>query len=158
MDTFRQIGGLLLGAVPTMSLLLLLYLLYHVLVHKPLGRILQERRARTQGAIEKAHADIQLAEARATEYENRLRDAKIAIFKALDVRRQQLEQTRAAAVAQAKAKADGKVQEAKRDFERDVKDAKTGLQSEVERLANEIARTILSPSGAGRTPVAGSQS
>jgi len=141
-----------------MSLLLLLYLLYHVLVHKPLGRILQERRARTQGAIEKAHADIQLAEARATEYENRLRDAKIAIFKALDVRRQQLEQTRAAAVAQAKAKADGKVQEAKRDFERDVKDAKTGLQSEVERLANEIARTILSPSGAGRTPVAGSQS
>ena len=143
---------------PVMSLLLLLYLLYHVLVHKPLGRILQERRARTQGAIEKAHADIQLAEARATEYENRLRDAKIAIFKALDVRRQQLEQTRAAAVAQAKAKADGKVQEAKRDFERDVKDAKTGLQSEVERLANEIVRTILSPSGAGRTPVAGSQS
>ena len=141
-----------------MSLLLLLYLLYHVLVHKPLGRILQERRARTQGAIEKAHADIQLAEARATEYENRLRDAKVAIFKALDVRRQQLEQTRAAAVAQAKAKADGKVQEAKRDFERDVKDAKTGLQSEVERLANEIVRTILSPSGAGRTPVAGSQS
>ena len=141
-----------------MSLLLLLYLLYHVLVHKPLGRILQERRARTQGAIEKAHADIQLAEARATEYENRLRDAKIAIFKALDLRRQQLEQTRAAAVAQAKAKADGKVQEAKRDFERDVKDAKTGLQSEVERLANEIVRTILSPSGAGRTPVAGSQS
>jgi len=141
-----------------MSLLLLLYLLYHVLVHKPLGRILQERRARTQGAIEKAHADIQLAEARATEYENRLRDAKIAIFKALDVRRQQLEQTRAAAVAQAKAKADGKVQEAKRDFERDVKDAKTGLQSEVERLANEIVRTILSPSRAGRTPVAGSQS
>jgi len=141
-----------------MSLLLLLYLLYHVLVHKPLGRILQERRARTQGAIEKAHADIQLDEARATEHENRLRDAKIAIFKALDVRRQQLEQTRAAAVAQAKAKADGKVQEAKRDFERDVKDAKTGLQSEVERLANEIVRTILSPSGAGRTPVAGSQS
>jgi len=141
-----------------MSLLLLLYLLYHVLVHKPLGRIVQERRARTQGAIEKAHADIQLAEARATEYENRLRDAKVAIFKALDVRRQQLEQTRAAAVAQAKAKADGKVQEAKRDFERDVKDAKTGLQSEVERLTNEIVRTILSPSRAGRTPVAGSQS
>ena len=158
MDTFRQIGELLLGAIPTMVLLLVMYLLYHVLVHKPLGRILAERRARTEGAVEKARADIAAAEAKAQEYENRLRDAKIAIFKAQEARRQQVLQARTAAVAQAKAKADAQVKEARLNLERDVVSAKAGLQSEVERLANEIIRTILRSAGPGRAPAAGGQS
>lgn len=141
-----------------MSLLLLLYLLYHVLVHKPLERVLAERRTRTEGAIEKARADIAAAEARSLEYENRLRDAKIAIFKALEGRRQQALQARSAAVAQARAKAEAQVKEAKQSIERDVVSAKAGLQSEVERLASEIIRTILRPAGSGQAPAAGGQS
>jgi F-type H+-transporting ATPase subunit b len=156
MDTLRQVGGLLLGAVPTMSLLLMLYLLYHLLVHKPLERVLAERRARTEGAVEKARADIAAAEAKSLEYENRLRDAKIAIFKAQEARRQQVLQARTTAVAQAKAKADAQVKEAKVNLERDAVSAKAGLQSEVERLANEIIRTILRP--AGQAPAAGGRS
>jgi F-type H+-transporting ATPase subunit b len=158
METLLQLRGLLLGAVPTMVLLLLMYLLYHVLVHKPLERILAERRARTEGAVEKARADIAAAEAKALEYENRLRDAKIAIFKAQEARRQQVLQARTAAVAQAKAKADAQVKEAKLNLERDVVSAKAGLQSEVERLANEIIRTILRSAGPGHAPAAGGQS
>ncbi len=141
-----------------MSLLLLLYLLYHVLVHKPLERVLAERRTRTEGAVEKARADIAAAEARSLEYENRLRDAKIAIFKGLEGRRQQALQARSAAVAQARAKAEAQVKEAKQNIERDVVSAKAGLQSEVERLASEIIRTILRPAGSGQAPAAGGQS
>jgi F-type H+-transporting ATPase subunit b len=158
METLLQLRGLLLGAVPTMVLLLLMYLLYHVLVHKPLERILAERRTKTEGAVEKARADIAAAEAKALEYENRLRDAKIAIFKAQEARRQQALQARTAAVSQAKAKADAQVKEAKLNLERDVVSAKTGLQSEVERLANEIIRTILRSAGTGGAPAAGGQS
>src|SRR6266576_2268195 len=97
-ETLRQIGGLLLGAIPTIIFFLLLYGFYTALVHKPLGRVLAERHARTQGAIEKARADAQSAEARTTEYEQRLRDARIAIFKAQEARRAKAAQARAAAV------------------------------------------------------------
>jgi len=158
METLLQLRGLLLGAIPTMSLLLLMYLMYHILVHKPLERVLAERRSRTEGAIEKARADIAAAEAKALEYENRLREAKSAIFKAQEARRQQVLQAREAAIAQAKVKADAQVKEAKINLERDVVSAKAGLQSEVERLANEIIRTILRSAGSGQAPAAGGQS
>ena len=141
-----------------MVLLLVMYLLYHVLVHKPLVRTLEERRARTESAVEKARADIAAAEAKAQEYENRLRDAKIAIFKTQESRRQQVLQAQTAAVAQAKGKADAQVKEARLHFERDVVTAKAGLQNEVERLANEIIRTILRSAGTDRAPAAGGQS
>jgi F-type H+-transporting ATPase subunit b len=80
-ETLRQIGGLLLGAIPTVIFFLLLYGLYAVLVHKPLTRVLAERRARTQGAIEKARADVASAEARTAEHEQKLREARLALFK-----------------------------------------------------------------------------
>ncbi len=155
MDTLRQLGGLLLGAVPTGVLLLLLYLAYHVLVHRPLERILAERRARTEGAVEQARASVAMAEMKANEYEERLREAKLAIFKAQEAKRQQAQQARSAAVGQARAKADAQVKEAKLSLERDVVAAKSNLQSEVERLANEIIRTILQPAGTGQAPAAG---
>jgi F-type H+-transporting ATPase subunit b len=141
-----------------MSLLLLLYLLYHVLVHKPLERVLAERRSRTEGAIEKARADIAAAEAKAIEYEDRLREAKIAIFKAMESRRQQALEARSAAVTEARRKADAQVKDAKAAIERDVASAKVGLQTEVDRLANEIVRAILRPAASGQTPVTGGQS
>src|SRR5205807_4083602 len=96
-ETFRQIGGLLLGSIPTVIFFLLLYGLYTVLVHKPLSRVLSERRARTQGAIEKARADVAAAEARTTEYEQKLRDARVALFKAQEARRAKASQLRAEA-------------------------------------------------------------
>src|SRR5258708_19323412 len=86
-ETFRQIGELLLGSVPTIVFFLLLYGLYNVLVHKPLMGVLAERRARTQGAIEKARADIALAERRTADYEQKWRDARVAILKAQEARR-----------------------------------------------------------------------
>ena len=83
-ETLRQIGELLLGSVPTIIFFLVLYGLYVALVHKPLSRILAERYSRTQGAIEKSRADITLAESRTAEYEHKLRDARLALFKAVE--------------------------------------------------------------------------
>ena len=49
-QTLHQLGELLLAAIPTVVLLLVLFGLYRVLVAGPLGRILEERYARTEGA------------------------------------------------------------------------------------------------------------
>src|ERR1035438_7270708 len=88
-QTLRQLGELLLGAVPTVLLLATLYILYTFIVYRPLNAVLTERRNRTQGAMEKARADIAAAEARTADYEQRLREARQKIFKSQEARRQQ---------------------------------------------------------------------
>src|SRR5262249_11416458 len=109
-ETLKQIGGLLLGSIPTIIFFLLLFGFYTVLIHKPLTRMLSERRASTQGAIEKARADVQSAEARTAEYEQKLRDARLALFKSQEARRAQAAQARAATVSQARERAQAHIE------------------------------------------------
>jgi F-type H+-transporting ATPase subunit b len=151
----RQVGDLLLGAIPTATLLLLLYAIYTALVGKPLKQVLDQRRERTEGAVLKARADISAAEARTREYEQRLRDARLAIFKAQETRRQAAQKARAAAVAQARERAQAQIREARVAMEQDMVTARQSLQGESERLASEIIRTILKP--AGMAPAVGGQ-
>jgi F-type H+-transporting ATPase subunit b len=149
-QTLHQLGELLLGAVPTVILLALLYALYTAIVHKPLQRVLEERRSKTEGAIEKSRADIAAADGRTAEYEQRLREARAAVFRAQDVRRQAALQARTNAVAEARAKVQAQVQAAKGDIEADRVTAQAGLQAEAASLAQEIVRRVLQPAGAGR--------
>lgn len=149
-ETLRQLGELLLGSIPTVILMTLLYALYTTVVHKPLGRVLEQRRAKTEGAIEKSRADIAAAEARTAEYEQRLREARAAVFRAQEARRQAAIELRAKAVAQARQRAHGQVQAAKADIQKDHDAALGGLQAEAQALAAEIMRRVLEPAGAAR--------
>jgi F-type H+-transporting ATPase subunit b len=142
-ETLKQVGGLLLGAVPTVVFMVLLYASYAVLVHKPLVRVLAERRSKTEGAIEKARADVAAAEARTAEYEQRLREARVAVFKSQEARRQQAQQARATALATARAKAQAQVEQARAAIESDKQAAQSGLQAEGGKLAAEIIRAVL---------------
>jgi F-type H+-transporting ATPase subunit b len=144
-QTLRQLGELLLGAVPTVILLGALYILYTFLVHRPLTAVLAERRSLTQGAMEKARADIAAAEARTSEYEQRLREARQKIFKNQEARRQQASQLRSQAVNQARARAQEQVKQARTTLEEDKQQAMAKLQSDAERLAAEIVRVVLRP-------------
>jgi F-type H+-transporting ATPase subunit b len=153
--TLRQVGELLLGAIPTIVILLLLYVIYTLLVRKPLMRVLEERRARTEGAVLKARADVAAAEGKTQDYEERLREARLVIYKAQEARRQQAQQVRAEALAEARARAQRQIGEARAAIEQDMSAARSGLQAEVERLASEIIRTVLRPAGA--SPAIGGQ-
>ena len=148
-ETLRQLGRLLLGSLPTILVLWLLYVLYRAIVHKPLSGVLAERRDRTEGAIEKARADIAAAEARTAEYEQRLREARAAVFKAQEAQRQQALEARAAALASARERAQEQVKQARAAIEEDKVDAQASLQAESARLAAEIVRTVLRPIGEG---------
>jgi F-type H+-transporting ATPase subunit b len=147
-----QLGGLLLGAVPTVILLITLMVLYKLILHDKLVAVLAERRARTEGAVQKAKADLAAAEAKTAEYENRLREAKVALYKIQETRRKQLLDARAATVAEARAAADARVKEARAGIEKDMQGARATLAAEGEKLAAEIVRVVLSPR---RTPAAG---
>jgi F-type H+-transporting ATPase subunit b len=149
-QTLRQLGELLLGAVPTVILLALLYVLYATIVHKPLRRVLDERRSKTEGAVEKSRADIAAAEARTSEYEQRLREARATVFRAQEARRKLALDARTAALNEARNQAHAQVQVAKTDIQRDRDAALGGLQAEAQALAEEIMRRVLEPAGAGR--------
>jgi F-type H+-transporting ATPase subunit b len=149
-ETLHQLGELLLGAVPTVILLTLLYALYTTIVHKPLQRVLAERRSKTEGAVEKSRADIAAAEARTAEYEQKLRAARAAIFQAQEARRRMVLQARANALQEARSRTQAQVQGAKRDIENDRAAAEKALSAEVAALAQEIVRRVLQPAGAGR--------
>lgn len=149
-QTLQQLGELLLGAIPTVVLLTIMYALYTMIVHKPLRAVLEGRRAKTEGAIEKSKADIAAAEARTAEYEQKLREARAAVFRAQETRRQAAVQARTDAVSQARSQAQSQVQSAKAAIESDLSAAEKGLQGEASELAQEIMRRVLQPAGAGR--------
>jgi F-type H+-transporting ATPase subunit b len=152
-EILGQLGGLLLGSVPTIIFIVLLFGIYTAVVHKPLVKVLAERHSRTEGAIEKARADIAQAEARTAEYEQRLREARMTVFKSQEARRQLALQARAAAVAEARTGAQGQVEKARAAIEQDRVAAQAGLQAESGKLAAAIIRTVLQP--ATQSPAGG---
>jgi F-type H+-transporting ATPase subunit b len=152
-EILGQLGGLLLGSVPTIIFVVLLFGIYTAVVHKPLMKVLEERHNRTEGAIEKARADIAQAEARTAEYEQRLREARMTVFKRQEAQRQVALQARAAAVAKARTQAQSQVEAARVAIEQDKAAAQSGLEAESGKLAAAIIRTVLQP--ASQSPAGG---
>jgi F-type H+-transporting ATPase subunit b len=134
--------------------MVLLYGIYTMLVHKPLVKVLAERWDKTEGAVEKARADIAAAEAKTTEYEQRLREARMVVFKHQEALRQQALQARAAALAEARKQAQAQVEQARAAIEKDKAAAQAVLQSESGKLAAEIIQIVLHP-GISQMPAGG---
>jgi F-type H+-transporting ATPase subunit b len=154
-QTLRQLGDLLLGSIPTIILFLVLFVSYRLLLHAPLERVLSERRDKTEGALEKARADIAAAEAKTAEYERALREARLAVFAAQEDRRRRAAEAHAAAIAQARAVAGAQVQEAKAALEKEIAASKVSLSAEGERLATEVIQSIFKQVGAVQAPATG---
>jgi F-type H+-transporting ATPase subunit b len=154
-ETLKQVGGLLLGSIPTIILFIVFYVAYRVLVHTPLERVLAERRDKTEGALDKARADIAAAEAKTAEYEKALREARLLVFKAREMRRQKAMDLRGEMISEARSVADARVGEAKAALEKEVAVSKASLQTESERLATEVIQAIFKQVGAVQAPAGG---
>jgi F-type H+-transporting ATPase subunit b len=142
-ETLHQLGGLLLGSVPTIFLFLLLVILYRFLVYGPLTRVLNERRERTEGAIEQANAATAAAAAKTQEYEAQLRAARAKIFHARQQKREQWNRERDHAIAEAHEAAQRQVQEAKLALQAQTAAARRTIEGSIDELASEILRVIL---------------
>ena len=143
----KQLGELLLGSVPTAILLLLLFGVYTFLVHRPLQRVLAERRSKTEGAVEEARARISAAEARAAEYDQRLREARQTIYQRQEAKRAEAQQLRAQKTTEARSAAQAQIAQAKAQIETDKIAAQATLQAESAKLASEVIKTVLQPAG-----------
>jgi len=147
-DIVQQVGALLLGAVPTILLFVLLVAAYQMLVQGPLNRVLAERRARTEGAVENAHKAIADAEAKAAEYADKLRLARAEIFKMREQRAKQRNAEREAALDAARKAAGAKASEARAEIDTETERARQAIEGSAGELANQVVRAVL-PLAAG---------
>jgi F-type H+-transporting ATPase subunit b len=147
-EIFQQLQGFFVGAVPTSLLFIVLVLAYQFLVQGPLTAALKERRARTEGAVEAAHEAIAKAEARAADYDARLRQARAEIFRAREERIKHWSAERDAALDAARKAAGGRVSQAKSELDAEAEQARRVVQASVSDLASQVVRAVL-PANAG---------
>jgi F-type H+-transporting ATPase subunit b len=145
----RQIGDLVLGSVPTIILFVFLLIAYRFLLYKPLMRTLAERRERTIGAVERAHAAIAAADAKTQEYEAKLRAARAEIFHRRELRIQQWNAQRDSTLAAARQAAQERVAAARSAVEAEAGEARRHIEASAGVLAEQIMRAVLPSELAG---------
>lgn len=143
---FHQLGGLVLGSVPTMILFVLLIAAYEALVRRPLDKTLEERRARTSGAVEQARGALAAAEAETTVYEDKLRTAKAALFADREQRLQRWSGEREAALNEVRRLAQERVKTAVGEIEESAGSARKQIEAMSAELSSRILRAVL-PAG-----------
>jgi len=142
-EILNQLGDLVLGSVPTAIFFLILLAAYQVLVRKPMAKVLADRHGRTGGAMDEAKAAIAAAEAKTTEYETRLRDARSEIFNARAARQKAASDARDKALAEARAAAQQRIAVARESVERSGAEAKAQIETQAAALSQSVMAAIL---------------
>ena len=142
--TLLALGGILLKAVPTFLLVILLNFYLKAVFFKPLEKVLRERYEATEGARKLAAESIARAAERTAEFEAAMRAARAEVYQAQEQIHQQLEERRAAELADARRGSDAAVRQSKAQIDADVEDDKRALAGVAEALASQIADAILS--------------
>ncbi len=145
----NQLGGLILGSVPTIVFFLLLLVAYGVLVRRPLDRVLAERIARTTGAVEQARGAISAAEAETAVFEDKLRSARREIFEVRDRKQKQWAAEREQALEQARAITQDKVKTARGSLEGSTTIARQQIETMSSELSAQILKAVLPTGVAG---------
>lgn len=152
MDILTQLGGLVLGSVPTIVLFVLLIVAYNVLVRKPLAKTLADRNARTGGAVEQAREAIAAAEQKTALYEEKLRAVRMELQAERDKRVAQWNADREHALGYARDVARAKVDAARKEIEDSTAVARQQIEDATAMLSDQILRAVL-PGSAPRAEV-----
>lgn len=138
-----SLGGLLLRALPTFIILLILHFYLKAAFFKPIEKALKERKAATTGTRKLAEESLRKAEAKAAEYEEKLRAARAEIYREQEGIRKRWRDEQSAAIAAAKANVDAEIKAARQSIGAERDAAIASLSTQSDQLAEQIARTVL---------------
>ncbi|HLG95049.1 MAG TPA: ATP synthase F0 subunit B [Bryobacteraceae bacterium] len=141
--TLNQLGGILLKAVPTIILLLVVFLYLKWMFFRPLEKVLAERKNATAGTREKAEALLAKADQTAAAVESELRKARESIYQEQEEARRRWAVDQAAQLEKARHSAREMIHQAQIQLESDTAEAKRELAGTAESLAEQIADTLL---------------
>lgn len=155
-ELLQQLVPLLIGSIPTILIFLVLVLSYKLILLGPLLKTLAERRSRTEGAVERAHAAIAAAEAKTQEYEARLRAERAKIFSAREARVKTWNDEREIALASARHAARERVHGAKAELSAQSEASKQEIERGLDTLVADILKAVL-PTDFPTAPAEGSR-
>ena len=145
MQIVHQLGELFLQAVPTVLIVLVLYVILRALFFKPLLRVMAEREARTAGARKAAEAAQAAAAEKTKQYQEALRQERARVYAEQETARKKLLDERAALLKEARSKAGAEVAAGKERVAKELAAARRDVEASISQLAAEIARRVLQP-------------
>jgi len=140
---FSQLGHLFLQALPTAVLVFILMFILDRLLFRRLIEVLNERAARTTGALARAGEQADLAETRAREYEAAFQAVRQEIYRQREAERKRTLVEREAALEMARKVAESHLAKARADLAAEVERAKAELNVTCQTLANQIADSLV---------------
>ena len=140
---FESLKLIIVRALPTFFLVIALHWFLKTVLFQPMERVLEERRKKTQGAVEASEAALARVNEKMAEYEVALGNARAEIFHEQEEARQKLAAQQAGMIDAAKAVQAEKVAAVKRGLADEVLLAKATLAAEADRLADQIAGAVL---------------
>jgi F-type H+-transporting ATPase subunit b len=143
MEILRQLGELFLQAVPTVVIILILYVVMRGLFFKPLLKVMEEREARTVGARKAAENAQAVAAEKVKEYQDALRAARAKVYGEQDAARKRVLDDRAAKLKEARAQAAALVGGAKEQISGELTAALRDVERNVPQLSAEIVTRLL---------------
>jgi F0F1-type ATP synthase membrane subunit b/b' len=141
--TLHDLGGIVLNGLPTFFLVLILAACVKYLYLKPLEKVLAERFRLTEGARKAAEESLRNADTRISEYEEALAKARQEIYHEQAELIRELHAKQAEQVRAAREDSDARVAAAKAGIAEEALAARRGLELESDRLATQIADSIL---------------
>ncbi|HEX5432066.1 MAG TPA: ATP synthase F0 subunit B [Bryobacteraceae bacterium] len=142
-QTFQQLGGLFIEAIPTAILLLIVHFYLKFMLFRPLRKVLQERDDLTEGARKTAQESLAAAERKAAEYEAMFREARAEVYRQQEETRRRWLEDQSKQVAEARERTDASVQRAKDEIAAEAAAARQNLLETSGALADRIASRVL---------------
>ena len=142
-DVLREILNLVISALPTTIIVFIFYLFAQAVFFRPINQVLAERAARTEGAKSDAARLDGLAQEKMGSYHRALDTVRTEIYSEQEAARRSVLDERAALLHENRARAAGRVRQAKERLETDLAAALGEVERESHRLAEEAARAVL---------------
>ncbi len=141
--TLLDLGYLLLKSVPTIVLFAALTVYLKHVFFKPLAQVLEERKRATEGVRELAQRAFEAAERKSLEFEQALQIARNELHLEREALRRRWAEEQAEQIAKARAEADAKIEQAKREIEQEVLRVEAELEQRVDALGLDIVHALL---------------
>jgi F-type H+-transporting ATPase subunit b len=142
-STVNHLVDLLITSVPTIVLFLFLTAYLNIMLFRPIGKILDERRKDTEGVRELAQRVYDATKQKASEYDRALEAARAAMHEEREAARQKWSEEQAAAIAKARAEVNVQIRNAKLDIAAQLERERLALEKVAESLSESVVNVLL---------------
>ncbi|MBV8570798.1 MAG: hypothetical protein JO319_09300 [Acidobacteriaceae bacterium] len=142
-STVDNLLELLITSVPTIVIFVFLALYLNIMLFRPIGKILADRKKETEGMRELAQRAYDAAKQKASEYDRALEAARAAIRAELEAARRKWLDEQGAAIAKARAEMEEQIRNAKLDIAAQLQREQAALEKAAEYLSESVVNTLL---------------